>query len=58
MLSDFYEDVNKVVEHAPNKVIVDPKHPPVELANFPAHCHKLKKDTYHELSEEYKVFYQ
>jgi len=54
-VADIYENVNNVVELPPSKVIVDPKHPPLELKKFPAHFQKLKKDTYHQLSEEYKV---
>ena len=39
----------------PDAIVIDSHHPPISLTDFPACWDLLSKDSYHGLSEEYKV---
>ena len=63
MLISFLEYPNKCTEEffhgqiPPSKVVLKANFSPIKIESFPKYWEKLKRDSHHDLSEEYKVLW-
>ncbi|XP_066925636.1 receptor-type tyrosine-protein phosphatase S-like [Clytia hemisphaerica] len=51
------EPAKPVVVKPPSKVVINKKYKPIQLMDFSERCEELRKDSHHELSEEYKALH-